>query len=89
MNELIVLKWFEKYPKLEAFICAGTISLKAARTILDVDKDYMYTLYLELLQAGAVVGCGSTTFRATPELKKYIDRRRQADVDQSQDREPE
>ena len=31
MNKDIVLKWFERYPKLETFIGAGTISLKMAR----------------------------------------------------------
>ena len=41
LNKVIVLKWFEKYPKLETFIGAGTISLKMAREILDVDRYFM------------------------------------------------
>ena len=41
LNKEIVLKWFEKYPKLETFIGAGTISLKMAREILDVDRYFM------------------------------------------------
>ena len=41
----VVLKWFDKYPKLETFIGAGTISLKMAREIIGVDRWYMYDVY--------------------------------------------
>ena len=41
----VVLKWFDKYPKLETFIGAGTISLKMAREIIGVDRWYMYDIY--------------------------------------------
>lgn len=72
----VVLKWFNKYPKLETFIGAGTISLKMAREILDVDRYYMYDMYLELLQAGAVTSSGSNGFRATKPLLAFLRERR-------------
>lgn len=76
MDRAVVLKWFNKYPELETFIGAGTISLKAARMILDVDRLFMYDIYLELLQAGAITSCGANTFRATPELRNYLAERK-------------
>lgn len=76
MDEKVVLKWFEKYPKLEDFIAAGTISLKAAREILEVDRYFMFDIYKELLACGAVKGCGSNSFRATPELRDFLQQRR-------------
>ena len=75
-DEEVVLKWFNKYPKLETFIGAGTISLKMAREILDVDRYYMYDMYLELLQAGAVTSSGSNGFRATKPLLAFLRERR-------------
>ena len=75
-DEKVVLKWFNKYPKLETFIGAGTISLKMAREILDVDRYYMYDMYLELLQAGAVTSSGSNGFRATKPLLAFLRERR-------------
>lgn len=80
MDKEVVDKWFGKYPKLEVFVTAGTISLKMARTILDVDRYFMYDMYTELLIAGAVTASGSNSFRATPELKDYIDERRGIDL---------
>ena len=38
MDIQVVEKWLAKYPKLENFMDAGTISLKMAREILDVDR---------------------------------------------------
>lgn len=75
-DEEVVLKWFNKYPKLETFIGAGTISLKMAREILDVDRYYMYDMYLELVQAGAVTSSGSNGFRATKPLLAFLRGRR-------------
>lgn len=69
--ELIKIR-FKQYPKLQTFVTAGTISLKAARTILDIDKDTMYELYLELLQAGAIIGVGYNCFRASDTLKDWM-----------------
>lgn len=77
MDEKIVEKWFSKYPKLEVFIGAGTISLKMAREILEVDRYYMYDMFLELLTAGAVSSSGSNSFRATPELQEMLHIRRE------------
>lgn len=77
MNKDVVLKWFEKYPTFENFIGAGTISLKAAREILQVDRYFMYDIYLELLEAGAIRGVGSNAFRASPELQKFLKERRE------------
>lgn len=75
-DEEVVLKWFNKYPKLETFIGAGTISLKMAREILDVDRYFMYNMYLELVQAGAVTSSGSNGFRATKPLLAFLRERR-------------
>lgn len=75
-DEEVVLKWFNKYPKLETFIGAGTISLKMSREILDVDRYYMYDMYLELVQAGAVTSSGSNGFRATKPLLAFLKERR-------------
>lgn len=72
----VVLKWFNKYPKLETFIGAGTISLKMSREILDVDRYFMYDMYLELVQAGAVTSSGSNGFRATKPLLEFLRERR-------------
>ncbi len=76
MNEVKVIQLFEKYPKLEVFVAAGTISLKAARTILDIDRWLMYDIFVELIEAQAVFPQGSTTWRATPELKKFLEVRK-------------
>lgn len=81
MEELkkdIVLKWFEKYPKLETFIGAGTISLKMAREILDVDRYFMYDMFLELVTAGAVTASGGSGFRATQALQAFLRERRES-----------
>lgn len=71
----IVDKWFERYPKLETFITAGTISLKMAREILGVDRWFMYDIYKELISAGAIIACNPNSWRATPELKEYMKKR--------------
>lgn len=76
MDKQVVDKWFTRYPKLETFICAGTISLKMAREILEVDRWFMNDMFRELVLAGAVRGSSSNTWRATPELKDYVAERR-------------
>ena len=76
-DEEVVLKWFEKYPKLETFIGAGTISLKMAREILDVDRYFMYDIYKELLAGGVVTASGTNAWRATAELKEYLKERKE------------
>lgn len=76
MNKKVVDKWFERYPKLETFIGAGTISLKMARKILDVDRYFMFDMFCELVEAGAIYKSGSNNFRATKELQQYLDERR-------------
>lgn len=78
MNEQIVLKWLERYPDLEKFMDAGTISLKMAREIIDVDRYFMYDIFKELLVAGAVTSSGTNSWRATKELKDFLKRRREA-----------
>lgn len=75
MDTNIVDKWFDKYPKLETFIAAGTISLKMAREILGVDRYFMYDIYKELVTAGAVTPSGNNAWRATKELKIYLKER--------------
>lgn len=76
MDKETVIKWFEKYPKLENFIGSGTISLKLARDILDVDRLFMQDMYTELLLAGAVKANGNSCFRATKELQEFLKERR-------------
>ena len=75
MDTNIVDKWFDKYPKLETFIAAGTISLKMAREILGVDRYFMYDIYKELVTAGAITPSGNNAWRATKELKIYLKER--------------
>lgn len=77
MDVSVVEKWLNKYPKLECFMDAGTISLKMAREIIDVDRYFMYDIYLELITAGAVTSSGTNSWRATPELKEYLKARRE------------
>lgn len=72
MDVKIVTKWLEKYPDLAKFADAGTISLKMARVILDVDRWFMYDIYKELLIAGAVTSSGNNSWRATPEFKDFL-----------------
>lgn len=79
MDVQVVEKWLEKYPKLENFMDAGTISLKMAREILDVDRYFMYDMFKEFITAGAVTASGTNSWRATKELKEYLkDRREQS-----------
>lgn len=77
MDKQVVLKWFNKYPDLEKFIGAGTISLKMAREIIDVDRYFMYDIYKELVVAGAVTPSGNNGFRATKELREFLRERRE------------
>lgn len=73
----VVQKWFDRYPVLENFIGAGNINLKLAREILEVDKDFMYDIFKELVAAGAVTVCSYNSWRATPELQQYLKERRE------------
>lgn len=72
LNIDVVEKMFDKYPKLATIICAGTVSLKATREILGIERYVCYQLYLDLLEAGAIYGSGSNCYRATPSLKEYM-----------------
>lgn len=72
MDTALVERMFTRYPKLETIICAGTVSLKATREILSIDRYECYQLYLDLLEAGAIYGSGSNCYRATPMLKDYM-----------------
>lgn len=77
MDVSVVEKWLDKYPKLENFMDAGTISLKMAREILDVDRYFMYDMFKEFLTAGAVTSSGTNAWRATSELKAFLKERRE------------
>lgn len=77
MNIAVVEKWLDRYPKLEYFMDAGTISLKMAREILNVDRYFMYDIFKELITAGAVTASGTNSWRATKELKDYLKQRRE------------
>ncbi len=78
MDIQIVDKWIDRYPQLLNFMDAGTISLKMAREILDVDRYFMHDMFKEFLVAGAVTASGTNSWRATPELKLYLKGRREA-----------
>lgn len=67
-----VERMFLRYPKLDTIICAGTVSLKATREILGIDRYECYQMYLDLLEAGAIYGSGSNCYRATTQLKEYM-----------------
>ena len=76
LNKDVVLKYFDKYPKFETFIGAGTISLKMSREILDIDRWLMYEIFCELVTAGAVTASGANGFRATKQLQTFLRERR-------------
>lgn len=78
MDKQVVDRWLTRYPKLEMFIAAGTISLKMAREIIDVDRYFMYDIYKELVVAGAIIPSGSNGWRATKELKEYLREREES-----------
>lgn len=78
MNKALVERYFQRYPKLEIFICAGTVSLKMAREILGIDRHEMYDAFLDLVEAQAVYGSGSNCFRATKELRDFVAERRKS-----------
>jgi hypothetical protein len=71
---------FIQHPKLISFIHAGTITLKAARTILDLDRWLMYGLFTNLLEIGAVYAAGAAAWKATPALIKYLKERANEDA---------
>ena len=77
MDIVVVEKWLNRYPKLENFMDAGTISLKMAREILDVDRYFMYDMFKEFITAGAVTASGTNSWIATKELKDYPKQRRE------------
>lgn len=83
MDTAIVEKWLTRYPKLENFIDAGTISLKMAREILDVDRYFMYDIFTELVVAKAVTASSTNAWRATRELKEYLKQRREKSKNES------
>lgn len=85
LDKEIVLKYFEKYPKFETFIGAGTISLKMAREILDIDRYLMYEIFCELVTAGAVTASGANGFRATKQLQTFLRERRAAARSKTED----
>lgn len=72
LSTAVVDKMFNRYPKLKTIICAGTVSLKATREILCIDRYECYQMYLDLLEAGAIYGSGSNCYRATSALKDYM-----------------
>ena len=70
-----VERMFERYPKWANFICAGTISLKATRDLLGIDRYECYDAYLDMMEAGAIYGSGSNMYRASPEMREYMSTR--------------
>lgn len=77
MDSTVVEKLLKQYPKLENFIGAGTISLKLAREILEIDRWLMYDVFKELVNARAVVSYNGVAWRATPELQQFLKERRE------------
>ncbi len=80
LDTKVIDKWFARYPKLVYFMDAGTISLKMAREILEVDRYFMHDMFKEFLVAGAVTASGSNSWRATKELKDYLKEVRSREV---------
>jgi hypothetical protein len=78
MNKQVVIKYLNKYEKFEHFIGAGTISLRMAREILEIDRYLMYDIFKELVLAGAIKPVGGSSWRATDELKELLIERRQS-----------
>lgn len=76
MDKNVVVGWLERFPELETFMGAGTISLKLAREILGVDRYYMNDIFKDLLQAGAVIACSGNAWRATKECQEFLAERR-------------
>lgn len=68
MNKLL-----KKYPRLSLILRSGVISMKMARRLLGLDKWLMEDLYAELLEAHAVKGVSSGTFRANPATITYLE----------------
>lgn len=69
-----VNQWLEMYPRLAVVFCVGTISLKDCREMIGCDRYIMRDIYMDLLEAFAIVGCGGSAFRATKEVKEYAKR---------------
>lgn len=69
-------KLVAKYPKLPLLLTSGVISMKVSRNMLDIDRWLMDDLYLALIECQAVLGIGSSTFKATPAALAYIEERR-------------
>lgn len=84
MDEQVVEKWFDRYPKLETICCVGTVSLKMAREVLRIDRYEMYDIFIELVEANAVYQSGSSCFRATPALREYVLQRLEKEAQQSE-----
>lgn len=79
MDIIVVNHLLNRYPALVNFVDAGTISLKMAREILDVDRYLMFDIFKQLVLARAVTSCGTTCWRATKELKDFLKERRKND----------
>lgn len=82
MDKALVERMFIQYPKLETIICAGTVSLKATREILGIDRYECYNLYLDLLEGGVIYGSGSNCYRATKQLKDYMIERKNTEEEE-------
>ena len=76
MQRDVVEKWLDRFPELETFMGAGTISLKLAREILGVDRYFMNDIFKDFLQAGAVIACSGNAWRATKECQELLAERR-------------
>lgn len=76
LNEERLEEMLKQYPQLAIALCAGVVSVKMARELIDVDRWYMSDLYKELIKCGAVEGTSSSCFKATKEAREYIKARR-------------
>jgi len=68
---------FDRYPKLPNFITAGNVTLKAARSpaLLNIDRYLMFDIFTTLIDIGAVNMTGAVSWRATPALVEYMEKR--------------
>ncbi len=76
MDKNVVNRILLMYPKFENFISAGTVTQKAARMILGIDRNEMQDIFLQLLEHGAIYSAGGSAWRAKPELVQYLEERR-------------
>lgn len=76
LNVEVVEGYLKKFPELDVVLRAGIVSMKMTRELLGLTRVEMQDMYKRLVLAGAVVGSSSSCFRASKELREYLDQRK-------------